>query len=69
MSGTLSLSGTLGSDMTPVFSALTGKGEIATERLVVSDAPVLTKLSSALSMDALKSPGIGAIRAAFAHPP
>lgn len=65
VSGTLSLSGTLGSDMTPVFSALTGKGEIATERLVVSDAPVLTKLSSALSMDALKSPGIGAIRAAF----
>jgi hypothetical protein len=65
VSGTLALNGTLGSDMTPVFSALTGKGEIATERLVVSNAPVLTKLSSALSMDALNSPGIGALRAAF----
>jgi len=65
VSGTLALNGTLGSDMTPVFTALTGKGEVATERLVLSNAPVLTKLSSALSMDALKSPGIGAVRAAF----
>ncbi|HEY9226772.1 MAG TPA: AsmA family protein, partial [Gemmatimonadaceae bacterium] len=53
VSGTLALNGTLGSDMMPVFSALTGKGEIATQRLVLSNAPVLTKLSSALSMDAL----------------
>jgi hypothetical protein len=65
VSGTLALNGTLGSDMVPVFTALTGKGEVATERLVLSNAPVLTKLSSALSMDALKSPGIGAVRAAF----
>ena len=65
VSGTLALNGTLGSDMTPVFTALTGKGEVATERLVLSNAPVLAKLSSALSMDALKSPGIGAVRAAF----
>lgn len=65
VSGTLAVSGTLGSDMTPVFGALTGKGEITTERLVLSNTPVLTKLSSALSMDALNSPGIGAVRAAF----
>jgi hypothetical protein len=65
VSGTLALNGTLGTDMTPVFSALTGRGEIATQRLLLSDSPVLTKLSKALSMDALKSPRIGAVRAAF----
>ncbi len=65
VSGPLALNGILGPDMTPVFGALTGKGEIGTERLVLSNAPVLTKLSGALSMDALASPGIGAVRAAF----
>ncbi len=65
VSGMLALNGILGSDMTPVFGALTGKGEIATDRLVVADAPVLTRLSSTLSMDALRSSGIGAVRAAF----
>lgn len=65
VSGTLALNGTLGKDMTPVFNALTGKGEIATERLVVENAPVLEKLSSALSLDQLKSPGLGAVKMAF----
>ena len=35
MSGTVGLKGTLGQDMTPVFSALTGKGDVQTERLVI----------------------------------
>jgi hypothetical protein len=65
VSGTLALDGTLGKDMTPVFNALTGKGEIATERLVVQNAPVLEKLSSALSLDQLKSPGLGAVKMSF----
>jgi vacuolar-type H+-ATPase subunit H len=65
VSGTLSLNGTLAQDMTPVFTAITGKGEIATQRLVVEGAPVLEKLSSALSLDQLKSPGLGAVHASF----
>lgn len=65
VSGTLSLTGALDQTMTPVFNALTGKGEIATERLVVQGAPVLDKLSSALSLEQLKSPGLGAVKASF----
>src|SRR4029077_4658430 len=65
VSGTLSLAGPLGQDMTPVFTALTGKGEIGTQRLVVPGAPVLDMLSSALSLEQLKSPGLGAVHASF----
>jgi hypothetical protein len=65
VSGTVALNGTLGHDMVPVFTALTGKGAIETERLVLRSAPVLEKLSSTLSFDQLKAPGLGAVRASF----
>ena len=65
VSGTLSLTGPLGKDMTPVFTALTGKGEIGTEKLVLQGAPVMEKLSSALSLSQLATPGIGAVKASF----
>jgi hypothetical protein len=51
--------------MIPIFTALTGKGAIETERLVLSSAPVLEKLSNALSFDQLKAPGLGAVKASF----
>ena len=65
VSGTLAVKGLLASDMTPVLSGLTGRGDLRTEKLVVQDAPVLEKLSSALSLDQLRSPAFGAVRLAF----
>lgn len=65
VSGTIAMKGLLASDMSPVLGALTGKGELKTDRLVVKDAPVLEKLSGALSLDQLRSPSIGTARVAF----
>ena len=65
MSGSVGLKGTLGQDMTPVFSALTGKGDIQTERLVIEGAPILEKLASALSLQQLDDPALDALRATF----
>ena len=65
VSGTVGLKGPLGSDMVPIFKALTGKGLIETDRLVVQDAPMLEKLADALKLDQLRKPALGAVRAAF----
>ncbi len=65
VSGTLALNGALGRDMMPVFTALSGKGAIETEKLVLQSAPVLEKLSSMLAFEQLKSPGLGTLRASF----
>ena len=65
MSGSVGLKGTLGQDMTPVFSALTGKGDIQTERLVVEGAPILEKLATTLSLQQLRNPALDALRATF----
>jgi hypothetical protein len=65
VSGTVGVKGPIGRDMTPIFSALTGKGAIETERLVVNDAPVLTKLADALKVEQLRKPSLGSVKAAF----
>ena len=65
MSGSVGLKGSLGQDMTPVFSALTGKGDIRTDRLVVEGAPMLDKVADALSLQQLRNPAIDALRATF----
>ena len=65
LSGTIGLKGPLGRDMTPVFTALTGKGAIETERLVVQGAPVLEKLADAVSLEQLRKPALGAVKASF----
>jgi hypothetical protein len=65
VSGTVKLKGVLGQDMTPVFTALTGRGGFETERLVVQGAPVLEKLADALSLDAIRNPALGAVKATF----
>jgi AsmA-like C-terminal region len=65
VSGTVGLKGALGRDMVPVFATLTGKGVVETERLVVQRAPVLEKLADALSLEQLRQPALGAVRASF----
>ena len=65
VSGTIGVKGPIGSDMTPIFTALTGKGAIETDRLVVNDAPVLAKLADALKVEQLRKPSLGSVRAAF----
>jgi hypothetical protein len=65
VSGTLSLTGPLARDMSPVLTALAGKGEITTYGLVLKGAPVMQKLSSSLSLAQLASPTIGAVHAAI----
>jgi hypothetical protein len=65
VSGTMGMKGALGRDMVPVFTTLTGKGAIETERLVVQGAPVLEKLADALSLEQLRKPALGAVRASY----
>lgn len=65
MSGAVGLRGALGSDMAPVFSSLTGKGAIATERLVLQGAPVLDRVASALSLEQMRKPSLGTVKLAF----
>jgi hypothetical protein len=65
VTGTIGLKGPLGHDMTPVFTALTGKGAIETERLLVQGAPVFERLGNALSLEQLKKPSFGVIKAAY----
>ena len=65
VSGTVALKGLIAPDMTPVLGGLTGRGDLRTEKLVLQDAPVLQKLSGALSLDQLRSPALGAVRLAF----
>jgi cell division septum initiation protein DivIVA len=65
VSGTMSVTGTLSTDLMPELASLVGKGEVQTERLVIENMPVFKKLSSALSLDQLASPGLGAVKAGF----
>lgn len=65
LSGTIGLKGPLGTDMTPVFTALTGKGAIETDRLVVQGAPLLDKLADAVKLDQLRKPSLGVVKASF----
>ncbi|MDQ6634770.1 MAG: AsmA-like C-terminal region-containing protein, partial [Gemmatimonadota bacterium] len=65
ISGSVGLKGPLGRDMVPIFTALTGKGAIETDRLIVQGAPVLEKLSDALKLEQLRKPSLGAVKAAY----
>src|SRR5205814_1624178 len=65
VTGSVAMKGALGQDMTPVFPALTGIGNVETEQLVLSGAPVLEKLGSALSLDQVKKPSLGAVKMSF----
>jgi hypothetical protein len=65
LSGAMSISGLLGQDMSPVLTALTGKGEISADSLVLRGAPLMQKLAGALSLSRLESPALGAFHAAI----
>lgn len=65
VSGTLSFGGPLGHDMAPVLTALTGKGDISTDGLVLRGAPVMQKLSTALSLAQLETASLGALYASI----
>jgi hypothetical protein len=65
VSGTVGLKGPLGSDMAPILTALTGKGAIETDRLVMSGAPVLEKLADALKLDQLRQPSLSGVKAFY----
>jgi len=65
LSGTVGLTGPLASDMTPVFTALTGKGLIETDGLVMQGAPVLEKLADVTKLDAVRKPSMGGVKASF----
>jgi hypothetical protein len=65
VSGMLSIAGPLARDMSPVLTAIAGKGDITTDGLVLKGAPVMQKLSSSLSLTQLASPTIGALHAAI----
>jgi hypothetical protein len=65
VAGTVAFSGPLAQDMTPVFSAITGKGDIATDKLAVQNAPVFIKLADAVKLEQLRSPALGAVHLAF----
>jgi hypothetical protein len=56
VSGTMTLNGILGRDMIPVFTALSGKGAIETERLVLQSAPVWKSSQHAI-VRAARRPG------------
>lgn len=65
VSGTMGMKGALGHDMVPLFSTLAGKGTIETEQLVLQGVPVLQKLADALSLDQVRQPALGAVRASY----
>jgi hypothetical protein len=65
VSGTVGLKGPLGVDMAPIFTALTGKGAIETDRLVVQGAPVFEKLSDALKLEQLRKPSLNRVKASY----
>lgn len=51
----LSMDTDIDENMEPVYESLTGKGKVKTNKVTVSDFPVMTKISETLKIDKLKS--------------
>ena len=62
----LELNGSLGADMLPVFTQLTGLGSLVTSSIVIRDFPALERLADALELDLLRDPGFKDLRSSFA---
>ena len=60
------LNGSLGADMLPVFTQLTGLGSIVTNNILLRDFPALDRIADALSLDLLRNPGFKDLRSSFA---
>ncbi|HLV24958.1 MAG TPA: AsmA-like C-terminal region-containing protein [Gemmatimonadales bacterium] len=65
LSANLDLVGVMGQDMSPVLSALTGRGAFETGKLVVEGFPALVRLSDLLSLEQLRNPALDAVRSSF----
>lgn len=59
------LNGAMGSDMLPLYDALTGLGNFETSQLVISGFPAFAQLSNALHVDALQDPVLNAVASSF----
>jgi hypothetical protein len=62
----LELNGSLGEDMLPVFSQLTGLGSLVTSGLVLRDFPAMDRLANVLKLDLLNDPGFKDLKSSFA---
>ncbi len=59
------LNGAMGTDMLPLYDALTGLGSFETSQLVLSGFPAFAQLSNALHVDALENPTLEAVASSF----
>jgi hypothetical protein len=64
-SSRVTLNGPLAENMTPVFDALTGKGQFRTAGVAIEGFPPLDKLADAIHVEQLRDPTMRAIQAAF----
>lgn len=65
VSADVRLNGAMGSDMMPVYEALTGLGRFETSQLVISGFPVFALLSEKLNVSALEQPALSAVTSSF----
>ena len=65
ISADLDVAGSLDGSMTPMFDVLTGSGGFETGRAAIEGFPALGRLADALRIEQLRSPAMGALRAAF----
>ena len=61
----LKLDGTLGQDMMPLFSSLTGGGTLQTSQLALHDFPAMERIVAATSLQILDNPTMRDLKAAF----
>ncbi|MBA3443919.1 MAG: AsmA family protein, partial [Gemmatimonadales bacterium] len=61
----LSLSGGLGKNMMPIFSALTGRGTLQTSNVALHDFPAMEKIVNVTKLQILNNPTMQAIKTAF----
>lgn len=65
VSGRTRMRGPMLPQMVPDFAAMSGSGNVETERLVIRGAPALGKLADALSIEQLRNPALGAVRTSY----
>jgi hypothetical protein len=61
-SSALSLSGTLGQDLSPVLELLDGDGSLRTSRIAIENFPMLDRLAETLQLQRLSHPTVDALR-------
>ena len=64
-SSSLSLTGVLGQDLSPVLDVLDGDGSLATSRLVIEGFPLLERLGDRLGLQRLSNPVVQAVRSSI----